>query len=73
MPLAAAVGDNGRLVAVDISEPMIGVARQRVEERGLAAPGGVQLLSDFGAQRRSIRTRRTSPRSPWFAQDSPLE
>jgi len=35
VPLAAAVGDNGRLVAVDISEPMIGVARQRVEERGL--------------------------------------
>jgi SAM-dependent methyltransferase len=35
VPLAAAVGDNGRLVAVDISEPMIGVAHQRVEERGL--------------------------------------
>jgi SAM-dependent methyltransferase len=35
VPLAAAVGDNGRLLAVDISEPMIGVARQRVEERGL--------------------------------------
>ena len=35
MPLAAAVGDRGRLVAVDISEPMLGVARQRVEERGL--------------------------------------
>ena len=35
VPLAAAVGDNGRLVAVDISEPMIGVARERVEERGL--------------------------------------
>jgi SAM-dependent methyltransferase len=34
-PLAAAVGDNGRLVAVDICEPMLGVARQRVEERGL--------------------------------------
>jgi SAM-dependent methyltransferase len=35
VPLAAAVGDQGRLVAVDISEPMLGVARQRVEERGL--------------------------------------
>ncbi len=35
VPLAAAVGDHGRLVAVDISEPMLGVARQRVEERGL--------------------------------------
>ena len=29
VPLAAAVGDHGRLVAVDISEPMLGVARQR--------------------------------------------
>jgi SAM-dependent methyltransferase len=35
LPLAAAVGDHGRIVAVDISEPMLGVARQRVEERGL--------------------------------------
>ena len=35
VPLAAAVGDHGRLVAVDISEPMLGVARQRVEQRGL--------------------------------------
>ena len=35
MPLAAAVGDHGRIVAVDISEPMLGVARQRVEQRGL--------------------------------------
>jgi len=35
VPLAAAVADHGRLVAVDISEPMLGVARQRVEERGL--------------------------------------
>lgn len=35
VPLAEAVGDHGRLVAVDISEPMLGVARQRVEERGL--------------------------------------
>jgi SAM-dependent methyltransferase len=35
VPLAAAVGDQGRVIAVDISEPMLGVARQRVEERGL--------------------------------------
>jgi SAM-dependent methyltransferase len=35
VPLAAAVGDHGHLVAVDISEPMLGVAHQRVEERGL--------------------------------------
>jgi len=35
VPLAAAVGDHGRLVAIDISEPMLGVARQRVQEHGL--------------------------------------
>src|SRR5204863_9317509 len=35
VPLAAAIGNHGRLVAIDISEPMLGVARQRVEERGL--------------------------------------
>jgi SAM-dependent methyltransferase len=35
LPLAAAVGGHGRLVAVDISEPMLEVARQRVAERGL--------------------------------------
>jgi SAM-dependent methyltransferase len=35
VPLSAAVGDHGRLVAVDISEPMLRVARQRVEDRGL--------------------------------------
>jgi SAM-dependent methyltransferase len=35
VPLAAAVGNHGRLVAVDVSEPMLGVARRRVEERGL--------------------------------------
>jgi SAM-dependent methyltransferase len=34
-PLAAAVGEYGRVVAVDISEPMLGAARQRVGERGL--------------------------------------
>ncbi len=35
LPLAAAVGEQGRVVAVDISEPMLGAARQRVGERGL--------------------------------------
>lgn len=35
LPLAAAVGEHGRVVAVDISEPMIEVARRRVGERGL--------------------------------------
>jgi SAM-dependent methyltransferase len=40
-PLAAAVGEDGRVVAVDISEPMLEAARQRVSERGL---GNVTLL-----------------------------
>jgi SAM-dependent methyltransferase len=35
LPVAAAVGEEGRVVAVDISEPMLGLARQRVAERGL--------------------------------------
>ena len=35
LPLAAAVGEHGRVVAVDISEPMLGAARQKVAERGL--------------------------------------
>jgi SAM-dependent methyltransferase len=35
VPLAAAVGEDGRVVAVDISEPMLAVAQQRVGERGL--------------------------------------
>jgi SAM-dependent methyltransferase len=36
LPVAAAVGGQGRVVAVDISEPMLGAARQRVAESGLA-------------------------------------
>lgn len=36
LPLAAAVGNAGRLVAVDISEPMLARARQRVEEHALS-------------------------------------
>jgi SAM-dependent methyltransferase len=35
LPLAAAVGEHGRVVAVDISEPMLGAARQKVGARGL--------------------------------------
>src|SRR5712671_3805412 len=35
VPLAAAVGEHGSVIAVDISEPMLEVARQRVAERAL--------------------------------------
>ena len=35
LPLATAVGEHGRVVAVDISEPMLGAARQRVSESGM--------------------------------------
>jgi SAM-dependent methyltransferase len=35
LPLAAAVGERGRIVAVDIAEPMLAAARRQVEERGL--------------------------------------
>ena len=35
LPLADAVSEHGRVVAVDISEPMLGAARQKVGERGL--------------------------------------
>jgi SAM-dependent methyltransferase len=35
LPLAAAVGAQGRLVAIDISEPMLAVARRRIAEHGL--------------------------------------
>ena len=42
LPLAAAVGEHGRVVAVDISEPMLGAARQKIGERGLR---NVTLLS----------------------------
>jgi SAM-dependent methyltransferase len=41
LPLAQGVGERGRVVAVDISEPMLSVARQRVAESGL---GNVTLL-----------------------------
>jgi SAM-dependent methyltransferase len=35
LPIAKAVGERGRVVAVDISEPMLGVARQHVAEAGV--------------------------------------
>jgi SAM-dependent methyltransferase len=35
LPLAEAVGEHGRVVAVDISEPMLGAARKKVGERRL--------------------------------------
>jgi SAM-dependent methyltransferase len=35
IPLAEAVGEHGRVVAVDISEPMLGAARQKIAEREL--------------------------------------
>src|SRR6478609_3830903 len=35
LPLARAVGEHGRVVGVDISEPMLAVARQRVGETGM--------------------------------------
>jgi len=35
LPMSEAVGEHGHVVAIDISEPMLGLARQRVAERGL--------------------------------------
>jgi SAM-dependent methyltransferase len=49
LPLATAVGEHGRVVAVDISEPMLGAARQRVSESGMhnvtLVLGDVQVLA----------------------------
>jgi SAM-dependent methyltransferase len=49
LPLARAVGEHGRVVAVDISEPMLGAARQRVGESGMhnitLLPGDAQVLA----------------------------
>jgi 2-polyprenyl-3-methyl-5-hydroxy-6-metoxy-1,4-benzoquinol methylase len=36
LPLAAAVGASGHVTGVDIAEPMLGLLRQRVAERGIA-------------------------------------
>src|ERR1700682_5176333 len=41
LPFAEAVGSEGHGTGVDISEPMLGAARQRVADRGL---GNVTLL-----------------------------
>ena len=41
VPLGEAAGGHGRVVAVDISEPMLGAARQRVRDSGL---GNITLL-----------------------------
>ena len=38
LPLAEAVGEHGRVVAVDISEPMLGAARQRWASAHCATP-----------------------------------
>ena len=63
LPLAAAVGSQGHVTGVDIAEPMLGMLRQRVAERGIAnltplladaqvhefAPGSFDLItSRFG-------------------------
>jgi SAM-dependent methyltransferase len=41
LPLAEAVGESGRVVGIDISEPMLAVARQRASESPL---GNISLL-----------------------------
>jgi SAM-dependent methyltransferase len=41
VPLAEAVGDTGEVVGVDISEPMLAGARQRISQSGL---GNITLL-----------------------------
>lgn len=49
LPLAQAVGEHGRVVAVDIAEPMLNAARQRVSEHGMQnvrlLPGDAQVLA----------------------------
>ncbi|MGH7065995.1 MAG: methyltransferase domain-containing protein [Stellaceae bacterium] len=40
VPLATAAGGSGRIVALDISEPMLGAARKRIAEHGI---GNVEL------------------------------
>jgi len=36
LPLAAAVGPGGQVTGIDISEPMLGLLRRRIAERGIA-------------------------------------
>jgi SAM-dependent methyltransferase len=49
LPLAEAIGEHGRVVAVDIAEPMLAAARQRVTESGVhnvtLLPGDAQVLA----------------------------
>jgi SAM-dependent methyltransferase len=49
VPLANAVGEHGRVVAVDISEPMLDAARKRVSESGMhnvtLLPGDAQVFA----------------------------
>ena len=44
IPLAAAVGPSGHVTGVDISEPMLGLLRQRIAERGIG--NLIPLLAD---------------------------
>ena len=61
LPLAKAVGETGRVVAVDISEPMLNAARQRVSESGVhnvtLLLGDAQVLA-FGRAAFDIATSR---------------
>src|SRR6266446_10678006 len=36
LPLAEAVGPGGHVTGIDISEPMLGLLRRRIAERGIA-------------------------------------
>ena len=58
LPLAKAVGEHGRVVAVDISEPMLGAARQRVErERDAQCHTGAWRRAGVGIRAGCIRYR----------------
>ena len=69
LPLAQAVGERGRVVAVDISEPMLGVARQRVAESGL---GNITLLLGTRRCSRSSRPHSMSRPRAWASCSSPI-
>ena len=57
VPFAEAVGERGRVVGVDISEPMLAGARKRIAESGL---GNVSLLQ-ADAQVHRLRARPVRP------------
>ena len=69
LPLAQAVGEQGRVVAVDISEPMLGSARQRVERAGCA-----MSRCCLGTRRCSGSSRPRSMSRPraWASCSSPI-